>query len=90
MIETEQATQEERQIKNQINLLSSSMDHLLKHIEELSTRLKPALRDEPSCRSTQNKEERELVEIATDIRLIHYRICDADNRITDIMERLEI
>ena len=82
----------ERQIKNQIGLLESSGARLIDRLNNLSTRLSPALREKSLSenKDVTKQEDESLVEIALNIRGIRYSIESETKLIIDILDRLEI
>ena len=83
--------QEGRQIRKEIDQLSSSMERLSDKITGLSQRLIPALRSKVSPPTPESETiEMELVLFATDIRSIRYSVERNTTSLSDILDRLEM
>lgn len=86
---------EERQIKNQITLLTNDIYSLSDSMAKLLKRLGPALRVELPCVTPKDKavttsEAASLVDIAESVRQVRYSVGTNMSMIGDILHRLEI
>ena len=82
--------QENRQIQEQIGLLSSAIKEQEKLSEELETRLQPALREGPPESEKADKPEDHLVPMADQIRRIRRRAVTSYTNMGHLLDRLEI